>query len=153
MRGQILQQPLCRLCQPEACPQINCQGSHENTGSESWTDFSGAGSSFQKDPDEHNQKDSEREDLESETGEQDVVVCFLVAISIGVGCANQSGASHLKKGSHDIAAYEAPQDEFRRQRSVFSTVEIGQCGSDCVDGCAEENRSDDNTEVLDSVCQ
>lgn len=84
MCRQTRHQALRGLCQTEACPQVYRQRRNDKRSNKAPADRSRALPSFYQGPEQYDQEDRKRENLESKTSEQDVVRCrrvLLVGIS------------------------------------------------------------------------
>jgi hypothetical protein len=144
---QRSQQPLCRLSQAETRPQIYRQRRNDQSSNEAPTDRSRALPSFCQCPEQHDQEHRERKHLERKARQQDVVRCSRVLL-VGVGDTDQSSSRYLNECRRDVANDEDPEDKLRRHRRVFSPVDADHDGDERVDGCGEEDRGDDDEEVL-----
>jgi hypothetical protein len=147
MSRQRSQQPLCCLSQSETCPQIYRQRRNDQSSNEAPVDRSGALPSFYQCPEQHDQEHRERKHLERKTRQQDVVRCRWVPL-VGVGNPDQSSSRDLNECRRDVANDEDPEDKLRRHWCIFSSIDADHDGDERVDGRGEEDRCDNDEEVL-----
>lgn len=137
-----------RLRQTETCPQIHRQSRNNERNDETPAYCCRALPRLDQCPKQNDQEDREREDLERQTSQEDVVRrCGIFAVRIGY--ADQCCAGDLDNSRNDIAYDEDPEDELRRHGRVFSSVDsVDHDRYESIDCCGEEDRCDDNEEVL-----
>ncbi|MBA7495503.1 hypothetical protein ES702_06090 [subsurface metagenome] len=133
MRRQVLHQTLRRLRQPEDSPQIHSQRSDSSSRDKSLEFLGGDAPGAVHEKTENDDEDEEGDDLEGETGEENVVGgCGVVAG--GVGYAYHCGAGDLDDCGEDVAEDEDPEDGFGGHGRVLSAYAVyGDCdkGIDC----------------------
>jgi hypothetical protein len=147
MSRQGCHQALCSLCQAKTCPQVYRQRRNDQSSNEAPADRSRALPSFYQCPEQHDQEHRERKHLKCQTRQQDVVRCSRVFL-VGVSYANQSSSRDLDECRRDVADDEDPENKLRRHWRVLSSVDADHDGDKGVDGRGEEDRCDDDEEVL-----
>ncbi|KAJ8112176.1 hypothetical protein OPT61_g5397 [Boeremia exigua] len=151
VRLQLALESLCRLGQPKADAQINEQHREPERRVESLAcrlerDATGA----PNEETEQNDEDEKGNGLEHQACQQDVIWIRWVP-AVGVGDSDQCGPYDLDHCRDDVARDEDPENQLGAERSVAGAVWGGadQDGEHCVNGGCEEDRCDDNKEVLD----
>lgn len=142
------------LGQPENGSQIDEQAAEDERAAEAHqAALARAGSRFagarQKDT-KQDEENEETDDLNGQAGEQDIIPCVGAAI-VALGTADEGRPSDLSDGGADITSDKnpndlAPAETERAQGLAEGGNERGQGG---VDAGGEEDRRDDDEEVLD----
>lgn len=113
MSAGVPPDPFGRLGHAEDGSQINEQTAHDEGAAEAHqAAFTHAGRRFPSPSQEHGEQAEEKEkaeDLNAETGQQDIVA-RVRAFGIALCGANQGGTRDLRDGGEDIAGHKGPDD-------------------------------------------